>query len=60
MNAPSSFHDSVIADYSLYEKLEYIHNSYGAKIVVDSTFNIGNGPYLIKSSQVNPPLILKN
>ena len=50
LNAPGNFHDSNIADYDLYGKLESIFERDGGKIIVDSAFKVGNDPYLIKSS----------
>ena len=63
INGPGNFHDSTLADYGVYSKLEHIYEEYGAKIVVDSAFKIGNAPYLIKLSQTDPfdmDLILLN
>lgn len=54
INAPGTFHDSTMADYGVYEKMETIYNSYGAKVVVDSAFNLQQKPFLIKSSQDDP------
>ena len=63
VNGPGNFHDSTLSDYGMYDKMELVYNSFGAKIVVDSAFKIGNAPYLIKSSQldpVDPELIVLN
>ena len=63
VNGPGNFHDSTLSDYGMYEKKKLVYNSFGAKIVVDSAFKIGNAPYLIKSWQldpVNPELIILN
>ena len=54
LNAPGTFHDSAIADYGVYEQMEAIYNLYGAKVVVDSAFNLANKNYLVKSSQRDP------
>ena len=54
LNAPGTFHDSAIADYGAYEKMEEIYNLYGGKVVVDSAFNLANKNYLVKSSQRDP------
>jgi hypothetical protein len=47
-NAPGSFHDSTVADYGIYEKLEFLYDEYNAKTVADSAF-IGKRPYLVLS-----------
>ena len=54
LNAPGNFHDSNIADYGLYEKLESIYNRDGGKVVVDSAYKVGDAPFLIKSSNIDP------
>ena len=54
LNAPGTFHDSTMADYGIYEGMEYIFDKYGAKVVVDSAFKIGNKDFVIKSSQIDP------
>ena len=54
LNAPSNFHDSIIADYSFYSSLEEVYNRDGGKVVVDSAFVVSDAPYLIKCSQVDP------
>ena len=54
LNAPGTFHDSTMADYGIYEKMEQVYNNIGGKVVVDSSFNIGEKIYLIKSSQQDP------
>ena len=38
----------------MYDKLEKLHDQYQAKTVVDSAFQIGNGNFLLKSSQTDP------
>ena len=40
INCPGTWHDSQIADYGVYDKMEEVYNNYGAKIVVDSAFNV--------------------
>ena len=37
-----TFHNSLIADYGAYERMEEIYNLYGAKDVVDLAFNLAN------------------
>ena len=54
LNAPGNFHDSNIADYGLYEKLEFIYNRDGGQVVVDSAYKVGDAPFLIKSSNIDP------
>ena len=53
LNAPGTFHDSTMADYGIYEGMEYIFMQSGGKVVVDSAFNVTNAQYLIKSSQTD-------
>ena len=38
LNAPGNFHDFNIADYGLYEKLEFIYNCDSGQVVVDSAY----------------------
>ena len=54
LNAPGTFHDSTMADYGIYEGMERVFNRTGAKVVVDSAFNIGRRNFLLKSSQQDP------
>ena len=54
LNAPGTWHDSTIAEYGVYSKMEYIYETFGGKVVVDSAFNLSNKRYLIKSSQQDP------
>ena len=54
LNIPSTFHDSTIADYGVYDEMEKVYNANGAKVVVDSAFNIGTKYYVIKSVQKDP------
>ena len=54
LNAPGTFHDSTMADYGIYQKMEQLHEEYGVKVVVDSAFNLSGKPYLIQSSQDDP------
>ena len=54
LNAPGTFHDSTMADYGIYEKMEQLYEEYGVKVVVDSAFNLSGKPYLIQSSQHDP------
>jgi hypothetical protein len=52
LNAPGSKHDSSVANYSsVYDKLEKIFLETGGKVVVDTAFRLGQGDFLIKSSQ---------
>lgn len=54
INAPGTWHDSTMADYGVYEKVEELYDSHRVKIVVDSAFNLNNKPFLIKSAQEDP------
>ena len=54
LNAPGNFHGSTMADYGLYGLMEIVFNRDGRHLVVDSAFKVGNAPYLVKSSQVDP------
>ena len=54
INAPGSWHDSQMADYGVYQKMEELYNKHGAKVVVDSAFNLTSNPFLVKSSQKDP------
>ena len=49
INCPGSWHDSTLAQYGLYKRMEKIYNEYGAKVVVDSAFRGMDNPFLIKS-----------
>jgi hypothetical protein len=54
-NVPGSIHDSKIAEWgNIYEKLEAVYISTGAKCTADSAFSRVRAPYLIKSSQNVP------
>ena len=37
LNAPDTFHDSVMSDYGIYEGLEKVYDRYGAKVVVEDS-----------------------
>ena len=54
MNAPGTFHDSTMADYGIYDGIEYIYSITGGKVVVDSAFKMVSAPYLIKFVQMDP------
>jgi len=51
INAPGTFHDSTIADYGIYERMEEIFDRSGGRIVVDSAFKMSQRDYLIRSAQ---------
>lgn len=52
LNAPTStFHNSVMSGYGIYEGLEKVNDKYGAKFVVDFVFKFGNKQFVIISSQ---------
>ena len=48
LNGPGNFHYSNMADYGLYTPMEGLYDEYGAKIVVDSAFCVGEKPYPVK------------
>ena len=55
LNAPGTFHDIyTMAEHGIYQKMGELHNQFGAKIVVDSAFDLSGKPYLIRSSQHDP------
>ena len=54
LNAPGTFHDSTMAEYGIYQKMEQLHYQYGVKVVVNSSFKISGKPYLIQSLQDDP------
>ena len=54
LNAPGTFHDSTMAEYGIYDKMEQLFMDSGVRIVVDSAFNLAGKPYLIQSSQDDP------
>ena len=43
-----------MAEYGIYQKMEQLHDKYGVKVVVNSSFKISGKPYLIQSSQDDP------
>ena len=43
-----------MGDYGVYAKIQWVHDEYGGKIVVDSAFNLSNQPFLVKSAQQDP------
>lgn len=53
-NAPGSWHDSTMADYGVYDKIEDLYDEFGVKVVVDSAFNVRDKDCLIKSAQKDP------
>jgi hypothetical protein len=55
INCPGSWHDSTLADYGVYRKLEQIYTLHGGKIVVDSAFGLQARNFLIKSAQQQDP-----
>ena len=55
LNAPGCLHDSTVAWYGgVYQALENLYTTHGVHTVVDSAFKIGNGKFLLKSSQLDP------
>ena len=51
LNAPGTFHDSTMADYSIYKALKKVYVRTGGKVVVNSAFKLGDKDFLVKSSQ---------
>ena len=43
-----------MAEYGVYNATEKLCLDYGAKVVVDSAFNVGLKSYIIKSAQQDP------
>ena len=43
-----------MADCGIYDGTEKIYDLYGAKVVVDTTFNIEQKQFMIESAQVDP------
>ena len=54
LNAPGTFHDSTMAEYGMYERMDRIYRDTGGKVVVDSAFNLGTRDCMIQSSNVDP------
>ena len=56
LNCPGCWHDSTIASYGVYEKMQSLFNQHGVKVVVDSAFKVSRNESacLIKSSQEDP------
>ena len=54
LNCPGSWHDSTIAEYGVYSKMEEIYDRHQARVVVDSAFSLATKDFMIKSSQQDP------
>ena len=54
LNAPGTFHDITMVDYSVYDRMEKLYDTTDGKVVVDSAFNISTKYCLIKSAQKDP------
>ena len=54
LNALGTFHDTTMADYSIYDALQSIFCQCGTKVVVDSAFKMANANFLVRSTQVVP------
>ena len=54
LNAPGAWHDSTMAGYGFYNKLERIHERNGGKAVFDSAFKLNSKCLLIQSLQEDP------
>jgi DDE superfamily endonuclease len=57
VNVPGSVHDSMVAEWgNIYEKLSSVYKMNGGnKCADDSAFSMKRYPFLVKSSQSNPP-----
>jgi hypothetical protein len=56
LNVPGSVHDSMVTEWgNIYEKLSNVYESNGGKCAVDSAFSMKRYPFLVKSSQSDPP-----
>ena len=55
LNCPGNWHNSQIAEYKIYKKMQYIYDLYNAQIVVDLAFQVLK-TNLIKSLQQDPEL----
>jgi hypothetical protein len=51
INAPGTWHDSNMADYGVYDKMEAVYQETNARVVVDSAFKLRDVDFLRKSSQ---------
>ena len=51
INAPGTWHDSNMADYGVYHKMEEVYNKYKAKVVIDSAFKLPKADFLLKTAQ---------
>ena len=54
LNAPGTFHDSIMSDYGVYQGLETVYNLCGGKVVVDSAFELDGANFLVRSAQRDP------
>jgi hypothetical protein len=55
INAPGTWHDSNMAEYGVYDKMEMVYEQTRGTVVVDSAFRLRkskDAPYLLKSSQM--------
>lgn len=58
LNAPGAMHDSGIATYgNLYEKMEYMFDTFGVKSCVDSAFMAVKKAHMIQSGQQIPLVV---
>ena len=58
INAPGCMHDSGIATYgSMYDKMQYMFDTYGVKSVVDSAFMAVKKEHMIQSGQQIPLVV---
>ena len=51
LSAPDTFHGSMMVSCGVYAAMKQMYDEIGEKVVVYLAFNIGDWPFLIKSSQ---------
>lgn len=54
INMPGIFHDSTMADCSIYHKIESVFSTTGGKVLVDSAFKFSEQEFFIISSKNDP------
>jgi hypothetical protein len=55
LHAPGCLHDSTTAEYGgIYDKLQHVYETCGAKIVIDSAFSLQMADCFVKYSQTDP------
>eukprot|EP00536_Pseudo-nitzschia_multiseries_P005401 jgi/Psemu1/12500/gm1.12500_g len=56
-NCLGSWHDSTVADYSVYDQMQEMFDEYGAMLTVDAAFKVRLSNYLIQSLQLDQVVI---